>query len=119
MEIAVISADFSLGEAGSKAIQEEMRGKDIGFLVNCVDESLFSPQSLTDMPEQVLLDQLNKNIAAATLMTRLVLPGMLERCRGAVVNISSGSCCRPLRGRVTLAAFNVRHTHFLKLTHNR
>lgn len=110
VEVAIISADLSLGEAGSKAIKEEMRGKDIGFLVNCVDESLASPQSLTEIPEQVLLDQVNKNIAAATLMTRLVLPGMLERSRGAVVNISSGACCRPLRGRATLAAFNVRHT---------
>ncbi|XP_061563099.1 inactive hydroxysteroid dehydrogenase-like protein 1 [Cololabis saira] len=106
VETAIISVDFSLGEAGSKAIKEEMRGKDVGFLVNCMDESLASPQSLTETPEQVLLDQVNRTIASATLMTRIVLPGMLERSRGAVINISSVACCRPLRGRVTLAAFN-------------
>lgn len=108
VETVVVLADFSLDQAASKPIKEAMRGKDIGFLVNCVDESLASPQSLTEMPEQSLLDLVNKNIAVATLMTRLVLPGMLERSRGAVVNISPGACCRPLPGRVTLTASAVR-----------
>ncbi|KAK2856018.1 hypothetical protein Q5P01_004753 [Channa striata] len=104
VETAVILADFSLDQAASKPIKEAIRGKDIGFLVNCVDESLNSPHSLIEMPEQSLLDMVNKNLAVATLMTRLVLPGMVERSRGAVVNISSGACCRPMPGRVTLVA---------------
>ncbi|XP_049913868.1 inactive hydroxysteroid dehydrogenase-like protein 1 [Epinephelus moara] len=103
VETVVVLADFSLDQAASKTIKEAMRGKDIGFLVNCV-ESMSSPQSLIEVPEQGLLDLLNKNVAVATLMTRLVLPGMVERSRGAVVNISSGACCRPLPGRVTLTA---------------
>lgn len=107
VETVVILADFSLDPAASKSIEEAMRGKDIGFLVNCV-ESLSPPQSLIEMPEQALLDFVNKNVAVATLMTRLVLPGMLERSRGAVVNISSGACSRPLPGRVTLTASTVR-----------
>lgn len=108
METVVILADFALDQAASKAIKEAMRGKDIGFLVNCLDESLASPQSLIEMPEQSLLDLVNKNVAVATLMARLVLPGMVERSRGAVVNISSGACCRPMPGRVTLTASTVR-----------
>lgn len=126
VETVVVLADFSLDQAASKPIKEAMRGKDIGFLVNCVDESLASPQSLIEMPEQGLLDLVNKNVAVTTLMTRLVLPGMVERSRGAVVNISSGACCRPLPGRVTLTASTVRpknwgylplvHAHTLKYT---
>lgn len=108
VETVIILADFSLDQAASKPIKEALRGKDIGFLVNCVDEALSSPQSLIEMPEQSLLELVNKNVAVATLMTRLVLPGMVERSRGAVVNISSGSCCRPLPGRVTLTAATVR-----------
>nr|XP_020471049.1 inactive hydroxysteroid dehydrogenase-like protein 1 isoform X2 [Monopterus albus] len=104
VETLVILADFSLDKAASKPIKEAMRGKDIGFLVNCLDESLNSSQSLIEMPEQSLLDLVNKNIAATTLMTRLVLPGMVARSRGAVINISSGAVCRPLPGRVTLIA---------------
>lgn len=108
VETVVVPADFSLDQAASKPIKEALRGKDIGFLVNCVDESLTCPQSLIEMPEQSLLDSVNKNVAVATLMARLVLPGMIERSRGAVVNISSAACCRPLPGRVTLTASTVR-----------
>lgn len=108
VETVVVLADFSLDQSASKPIKEAMRGKDIGFLVNCMDESLASPQNLIEMPEQGLLDLVNKNVAVATLMARLVLPGMVERSRGAVVNISSGACCRPLPGRVTLTASTVR-----------
>lgn len=117
VETAVISADFSLGHPASKPIKEAIRGKDIGFLVNCVDESLTSRQSLIEIPEQGLLDQVNKNITVATLMTRLVLPGMVERSRGAVVNISSGACCRPLHGRVALTAFTGYLDHFSRALH--
>ncbi|XP_060907604.1 inactive hydroxysteroid dehydrogenase-like protein 1 [Labrus mixtus] len=117
VETVVILADFSLDQAASKSIAEAMRGKDIGFLVNCLDESLASPQSLTEIPEKGLLDLVNKNIAVATLMTRLVLPGMLERSRGAVVNISSGSCCRPFPGTVALTASTGYMDHFSRALH--
>uniref|UniRef100_A0A1A8HDR9 Hydroxysteroid dehydrogenase like 1 n=1 Tax=Nothobranchius korthausae TaxID=1143690 RepID=A0A1A8HDR9_9TELE len=117
VETSVVIADFSLGQAASKPIKEALRGKDIGFLVNCVDETLASPQSLIEMPEQDLLDQVNKNVTVATLMTRLVLPGMVERSRGAVVNISSSACCRPLRGRVALTAFTGYLDNFSKALH--
>ncbi|KAM4522769.1 inactive hydroxysteroid dehydrogenase-like protein 1 [Odontesthes bonariensis] len=117
VETTVVLADSSLGHAASKPIKEAMRGKDIGFLVNCVDESLTSPQSLIEVPEQGLWDQVNKNVTFATLMTRLVLPGMVERSRGAVVNISSGACCRPLHGRVTLTAFTGYMDNFSRALH--
>ncbi|XP_008287244.1 inactive hydroxysteroid dehydrogenase-like protein 1 [Stegastes partitus] len=117
VETVVVLADFLLDQAASKPIKEAMRGKDIGFLVNCVDESLASPQSLIEMPEQGMLDLVNRNVAVATLMTRLVLPGMVERSRGAVVNISSGACCRPLPGRVTLTASTGYLDHFSRALH--
>ncbi|KAF6735777.1 Inactive hydroxysteroid dehydrogenase-like protein 1 [Oryzias melastigma] len=105
VETAVIVADFSLGQASViKPIQETLRDKDVGFLVNCVDESSASPLSLIEMSDQLLLGQVNRNVGATTLMTRLVLPGMLQRSRGAVVNISSGANCRPWRGAATLSA---------------
>ncbi|KAA8582845.1 hypothetical protein FQN60_015391 [Etheostoma spectabile] len=117
VETVVILADFSLDPAASKSIEEAMRGKDIGFLVNCVESSSSAPQSLIDMPEQALLEFVRKNVAVATLMTRLVLPGMLERGRGAVVNISSGACSRPLPGRVTLTASTGYLDHFSRALH--
>ncbi|XP_068198813.1 inactive hydroxysteroid dehydrogenase-like protein 1 [Antennarius striatus] len=116
VETVVIPADLSLGHAACKPIKEAIRGKDIGFLVNCVESSA-SPQNLVEMHEQGLFDLVNKNVAVATLMTRLVLPGMVERCRGAVVNISSGACCRPFPRRVTLTASTGYLDHFSRALH--
>eukprot|EP00066_Takifugu_rubripes_P009389 XP_003976298.1 PREDICTED: inactive hydroxysteroid dehydrogenase-like protein 1 isoform X1 [Takifugu rubripes] len=103
VEAVVARTDFPLDQAACKPIKEALRGKDIGFLVNCVGHPL-SSQNLLETPEQHLLELVNNTIASATLMVRLVLPGMVERSRGAVVNISSSACCRPLPARVTLTA---------------
>ncbi|XP_015227209.1 PREDICTED: inactive hydroxysteroid dehydrogenase-like protein 1 [Cyprinodon variegatus] len=112
VETSVVTASFSLGQAPIKPLLEALSGKDIGFLVNCVEEISASPKSLLEIPEQGVLDQVNRNVTAATLVARLVLPGMVERGRGAVVNISSGTCCRPLPGRVPLTAFAGYLDHF-------
>uniref|UniRef100_A0A8D2ZSA8 Hydroxysteroid dehydrogenase like 1 n=1 Tax=Scophthalmus maximus TaxID=52904 RepID=A0A8D2ZSA8_SCOMX len=117
VETVVVLADFSRDRAASKCVKDAVRGKDVGFLVTCVDESLTFPQSLFEIPEQNLLDLVNKNVAVATLMARLVLPGMLERSRGAVVNISSGACCRPLPGRAALTACTGYLDHFSRALH--
>ncbi|XP_043962064.1 inactive hydroxysteroid dehydrogenase-like protein 1 [Gambusia affinis] len=117
VETTIVTADFSLGQAAAKLVTEALRGKDIGFLVNCMDEMSASPRSLIKIPEQGVLDRVNRNVGAATLMVRLVLPGMVERSRGAVVNISSGACCRPRRGRVTLSAFTGYLDNFSRALH--
>lgn len=54
------------------------------------------PEKLHKLPEQVLWDTLNVNIAACTVLSRIVAPGMIERGRGAIVNISSGSELQPM-----------------------
>ncbi|XP_004083931.1 inactive hydroxysteroid dehydrogenase-like protein 1 [Oryzias latipes] len=118
VETTVIVADFSLGQATViKPIQDSLRDKDVGFLVNCVDESLASPLSLMEMSDQFLLAQVNRNVGAATLMTRLVLPGMLQRSRGALVNISSGASCRPWRRPATLSAVSGYLDSFSRALH--
>uniref|UniRef100_A0A8C6UL70 Hydroxysteroid dehydrogenase like 1 n=1 Tax=Neogobius melanostomus TaxID=47308 RepID=A0A8C6UL70_9GOBI len=117
VETEVILADFSLDQSAIKPIQEAIRGKDIGLLVNCVEEALTFPQNLIGVNEETLLNTVNKNTAVVTLMARLVLPGMLQRSRGAVVNISSGACCKPLPGRVMLTASTGYLDHFSRALH--
>lgn len=104
VETAVVVADFTLDQAATKPIKEAIRDKDVGFLVNCIDESLLVPNNVAVMPEQGVLEAVHKNVTAVTLMVRLVLPGMLERSRGAVVNISLAACRRALPGRALLTA---------------
>lgn len=51
---------------------------------------------VTESPPQGLWDILNINIGATTLMTRMILPQMQKRQKGAIVNVSSGSELQPL-----------------------
>jgi len=55
-------------------------------------------QYFTQYKDDYIWDTLNVNIAAATMLTRVVLPGMLRKRRGAIVNVSSlgGSVLIPL-----------------------
>ncbi|XP_029966432.1 inactive hydroxysteroid dehydrogenase-like protein 1 [Salarias fasciatus] len=82
VETVVVLADLSLDRAAEKPVGEALRGRDVGFLVSGVGESRESPPDL--------LDLLGRDVAGPTLMARLVLPGMAERGRGAVVNIRPG-----------------------------
>jgi 17beta-estradiol 17-dehydrogenase / very-long-chain 3-oxoacyl-CoA reductase len=45
------------------------------------------------------------NVSSTTIMTKLVLPGMAERKRGVIVNLSSGSArlCVPLLSEYSAA----------------
>ncbi|XP_061560029.1 inactive hydroxysteroid dehydrogenase-like protein 1 [Phycodurus eques] len=117
VETVPVHADLCWDEAAGEPVKEALRGKDVGFLVNCVDEACASPRELVEMSERRLMEVTANNVAGATLLTRLVLPGMLERGRGAVVNISSGACCRPPPGRVTLTAATGYLDHFSRALH--
>lgn len=104
VEATVVEADLALGEAAVKPLKDALRDKDVGILVNCVSKSLALPSHLTEMSEQGLLELVNRTVVAATLMTRLVLPRMVQQRRGAVVNLCSGAGSRFSAGRAALFA---------------
>lgn len=51
---------------------------------------------LAEVPPQELWDIIAINAGAVTMMSRLLIQGMKDRGRGAVVNVSSGAECQPL-----------------------
>ncbi|XP_066563730.1 inactive hydroxysteroid dehydrogenase-like protein 1 [Amia ocellicauda] len=117
VEAAIIEADFSQGRAAYKPITEALKDKEIGFLVNNVAELYGYPQHFTEVPEDKLWDIINTNIAAATMMVHVVLPGMLERKKGAIINISSGSCCKPTPKMTASSASKAYVDHFSRALH--
>ncbi|XP_072278969.1 inactive hydroxysteroid dehydrogenase-like protein 1 [Pyxicephalus adspersus] len=91
----LIVADFSLGHKVYAHIKEALKDVDVGILVNNVGVLNDYPQFTTEVPEDKLWEMININIAAAVMMVHIVLPGMVERKRGAIVNVSSAVCCKP------------------------
>ena len=51
--------------------------------------------SIEEMNEEQVWSHINVNIAAATLMSRMMVKSMKERKRGAIVNVSSISGMGP------------------------
>jgi short-subunit dehydrogenase len=48
-----------------------------------------------DLPVERQLEMLQVNITAVTHLTRLLLPGMIERCQGGILNVASTAAFQP------------------------
>ncbi|XP_048210987.1 inactive hydroxysteroid dehydrogenase-like protein 1 [Perognathus longimembris pacificus] len=112
VETDVIVADFSRGREIYLPIREALKDRDVGILVNNVGVSYPYPQYFTEVAEDKLWDIINVNVAAASLLVHTVLPGMVERKRGAIVTISSGSCCKPTPQLAAFSASKAYLDHF-------
>uniref|UniRef100_A0A8D3A8M0 Hydroxysteroid (17-beta) dehydrogenase 12b n=1 Tax=Scophthalmus maximus TaxID=52904 RepID=A0A8D3A8M0_SCOMX len=97
VETKTIAADFSAVDIYAK-IEEGLAGLEIGVLVNNVGISYSYPEFFLNLPDlDTFIDTMvNVNITSVCQMTRLVLPQMVERKKGAVLNISSGSGMYPV-----------------------
>jgi len=95
-EVKTVAIDYSKFDKDSQdKMMAEIGDLEIGILVNNVGLSYPYPQwyDETDLARlENICDINNKSMVA---MTRLLVPGMLERKRGAVVNLSSAGAIVP------------------------
>lgn len=90
--VETLEIDFSkLDEAARGRISEVIKGKDIGVLVNNVGISYPFTKYFNELDDVTVEQLITLNVNSTTWMTRIVLPGMLERKRGAIVNIGSAA----------------------------
>jgi len=74
---------------------DKMQGKEIGLVVNNAGISYEFPEFFHDVDVKRLETLFDLNIKALTLLTHSVLPQMVERKKGAIVNIGSISGDQP------------------------
>jgi short-subunit dehydrogenase len=95
VEAIVIPKDLGVPGA-ARAVMQNLRQRHhdrVDVLVNSAGFTQFGP--FIDLDEPGMLELLGVDVMALAHLTRLVLPGMVERRRGIVVNLSSNAAFRP------------------------
>lgn len=72
-------------------LESVIRGIEVGILVNNAGVINVDPLYLHEMDETMLGSILKVNLVGMTEVLRTVLPGMLRRGRGTIINVSSGT----------------------------
>lgn len=88
VEAHVLAADLRLAGAASGIAQElKSRNLAVDILVNNAGFGLLGPFAQLDAQQQ--LDMIQVNIVALSALTRLLLPPMIERNVGGILNVAS------------------------------
>ncbi|KAH8325756.1 hypothetical protein KR067_007027 [Drosophila pandora] len=99
-----IAVDFKQGREIYDQIEKELAGIEVGILVNNVGMMYEHPETFDLVSEELLWDLLTVNMGSVTMLTRKVLPQMIGRRRGAIVNLGSSSELQPLPNMTVYAA---------------
>ncbi|CAA7259161.1 unnamed protein product [Cyclocybe aegerita] len=99
VQTATHSIDFAKADETEYAsFSSAVEGRDIGVLVNNVGKSHAMPVYFIDTPKDEVKDIVSINVNATLRVTYAVLPGMVQRKRGLILNIGSfaGSVASPM-----------------------
>ena len=100
-EAAFIQGDVS-SLAGAQAIVEQTSAifDGVDILVNNAASGRIYPGGSLTIPDFGWQDDFNTNFFSAVRLTAALLPGMVERKSGSIVNISSGAALTPPSGEM-------------------
>jgi short-subunit dehydrogenase len=103
LRVEVVVADL-IDEAARRTIVDEVaaRGLELAALVNAAGLSTVGPVHRNDPAAE--LTMLRTNVEALAHLTSLVLPGMVERRQGGILNVASTAAFQPLPGQAGYAA---------------
>ncbi|XP_063901873.1 very-long-chain 3-oxoacyl-CoA reductase-A-like [Zophobas morio] len=90
-KILVIDFKIKSFEEMKKEVSEAIKDLDVGILINNAGVGYDYPEYFHELPEGKVEELIKVNINSVASLTSAVLPGMLQRKRGAIVNISSSS----------------------------
>lgn len=95
IEVRTLDTDLRVAEGRDAVVALAHDGdNEIDVLVNCA--GLGAAGEFIDDPVERALEQIDINVKALVDLTRLVLPEMIERDSGAIINVASGAGFQPM-----------------------
>eukprot|EP01114_Cavostelium_apophysatum_P009453 TRINITY_DN22600_c0_g1_i1.p1 TRINITY_DN22600_c0_g1~~TRINITY_DN22600_c0_g1_i1.p1 ORF type:complete len:322 (-),score=87.41 TRINITY_DN22600_c0_g1_i1:66-1031(-) len=92
VQTKTVAIDFnSSNPAIFDPLRTAIEDLDVGILVNNVGASYDHAEYFLELSKEKIEQLIRLNIYSVTEMTYLVLPGMVKRKRGAIINVSSAS----------------------------
>lgn len=92
IEVKTLDVDFSHFDHDTrKRVADFLKDLDVGVLVNNVGVSYPFTKYFHELDDERVEQLITLNVNSTTWMTRIVLPKMLEKKKGAIVNISSAA----------------------------
>ncbi|PKA59264.1 Very-long-chain 3-oxoacyl-CoA reductase 1 [Apostasia shenzhenica] len=90
-QIRTVVWDLAEGAGGAERLRTAIAGVDVGLVVNCAGATYPAAMYFHEVEERVWRAVVGVNVEGTSLVMRVVLPEMVRRRRGAVVNIGSAS----------------------------
>ncbi|KHN83779.1 putative oxidoreductase dhs-27 [Toxocara canis] len=87
---------FDFEKDHMEILQETLKGLEVGILVNCAGIAPHLVASHMELPDGLPSRILRVNLLSTVKMIETVMPGMVQRNRGIIVNMSSITGWRPL-----------------------
>lgn len=112
VEALVVAKDLA-DAAAPQAIFDELKARAIDVDVVVNNAGFGSVGALAALPLQRQMDMIQVNVAALTHLTRLFLPGMIERSRGGILNVGSTAAFQP---GPNMAVYYATKAYVLSLT---
>jgi short-subunit dehydrogenase len=92
--VLTIEADLSLPDGADRLVNEVLAsGWQVDHLINNAGLGACGP--VTGLPPGRLLELLQVNLVSLTILTRLLLPSMLDRGAGGILNVASLAAFQP------------------------